>query len=163
MKVYFLFKLKNEDYTCSYIFNEEHSKVFSYSYDEDYIVKSEESNYKKLEDVETAFSRTSKSKKSKDANTLLEKKDFPDIKHALFFLEGNHDDFKAGIQSRKKLPKIITPYEMDFEESDEFENLKDDDLEVEAGEDNLFKEFKDFGDEEDESTDDFDDDDDLYR
>lgn len=163
MKVYFLFKLKNDNYICSYIYNEENSKIFSYSYDEDYIVKTEEPNYKKLEDIEAVFSKTSKSKKAKDANSLLEKKDFPDIKHALFFLEGNHDDFKAGIQARKKLPQIITPYELDFEEDDKFDPIKDDDLEDGIEEEKLLEGFKDLNDDEDDIADNFDDDDDIYR
>lgn len=161
MKVYFLFKLKNEEYICSYIYSEEHAKVFSYSFDEDYIVKTEEPTYKKLEDVETLLSKNSKSKKAKSNNPVLEKKDFADIKQALFFLDGTHDDFKEGIHARKKLPQIITPYEMDFEEDDE---MKDEDLEDGVDEDKMFEDFKGFDEDEEDDLQNFDDDDDdLYR
>ncbi len=163
MIVYFLFKLKNDDYICSYIYNEENSKIFSYSFDEDYIVKSDEPNYKKLEELETALLKKSKSKKAKDTPVILEKKDFPDIKNALFFLEGSLDDFKEGIQARKKLPQIINPYDLDFEEGEEFGSLKEEDLESGVGEESLFEDFKDLPDDEDDAAETFDDDDDLYR
>jgi hypothetical protein len=125
MNIYFLFSTVKDEYICKYIYTNESKKVFSYSYDEGYIVKNEESMLKDLSDVEAKFAAKSKGKKApkKSSGPILIQKEFPDVRQSLFFLNGSLDNFNNGVPSRKRLPEIISPYDMDFESTDDFDDL----------------------------------------
>lgn len=115
MLVLFLFKPKVNAHICSYIYTVENDHVVSYSFDEDYIVKTDENAFKDLQYVEDHYSKIIAGMK-KDSQPVMVKKEFPDIKAALFYLQGTLDDFNESIPARKRLPQIINPYDMDFDD-----------------------------------------------
>lgn len=125
MNIYFLFSNIKNEYICRYIYTKENNKVFSYSYDEGYIVKSEESTYKSLDEIEDTFkSKTSAAKNSKQSNPpKLLQKEFFDVRQSLYYLNGTLENFNEEIPARKRLPEIISPYDMDFEETDSFDDF----------------------------------------
>jgi hypothetical protein len=176
MIVYFLFSPKDDDYICTYIYSSEKNKIISYSYDEEYIVKTDEPKVKSCKDLEDKYSDKGKTKKGKPP--ILLQGNYNDIKEALFYLDGTLENFKQLIKARKKLPPVINPFDIDFdeEEIDEFEDMgpvridkKVDDPdfmdEFNSSDDENDDEYKDdFGDHDDDEYPDKynDDDDDLY-
>jgi hypothetical protein len=142
MKILMLFRSREEEFRCDYIYVAENNKVYSYSFDEDFIVKSEEKTIKDFKHLEELYPEKSKAKKTKISSLapLLMKKEFPDAKSALYFLGGTIEDFKEGIPAHKKLPEIVNPYDFDFdEEKDSFEKIIESDLEID--ETDLLDEF----------------------
>ena len=121
MFAYLLFLKKDNEDICKNIYAEDEGQLFNYTLDEDYIVKAEEVKYKGVKEMEAAFSDKDKTKKGKkkESKSQLIKKEFSDIKEALYFLEGSLEDFKKGIYAHKKLPQIINPYDLDFEGREE--------------------------------------------
>lgn len=168
MTVYLLFSPKEDEHICTYVFTSEKNKIISYSYDEEYIVKEDEPKIKSFSDLEEKYSDKGKNKKNKQA--VLIKREYPDIKDALFYLDGTLEDFNQEIKARKKLPSIINPFDMDFEEDvEDFSTIGkaalDDDIDGNI-EDSDF--MKDFDADEEEDTDNYsdnydEDDDDLYK
>lgn len=159
MTVYLLFSPREEEHICTFIYSKENGKIQSYSFDEEYIVKTEETaikDFKQLEDAYPAKTKPKKGKKPED-NPVLIKKDYPDIKAALYFLEGTLADFQENIPAHKKLPQIINPYDLDLDENE----MKgaDIDFDSEVGEDELFSDLD--PEEDDENPDTYDDD--FYR
>jgi hypothetical protein len=168
MIAFMLFTQKDDDNICNNIYSEEEGELFNYSIDEDYIVKTEETKYKSIRELELALGDKEKSKKGKgkEKKSQLVKKEFHDIKQALYFLGGSLDDFKQGIPAHKKLPQIINPYDMDFEDGEtDLDSVEVDIDEKEFDEDKLFEELKDLQDNEDDKDVDepAEDDDDFYR
>jgi|WetSurMetagenome_2_1015567.scaffolds.fasta_scaffold528823_2 hypothetical protein len=166
MIAFMVFTQKDDENICNNIYSEEDGELFNYFIDEDYIVKTEEPKYKNVKELELAILDKDKSKKgkSKDKKSQLIKKEFHDIRQALYFLGGNLDDFKQGIQAHKKLPQIINPYDMDFEEGDSDLNSIEVDIDdKEFDEDKLFDELKDLQDDEEDKDLDEPDDDDFYK
>ncbi|MGE5458529.1 MAG: hypothetical protein ACM3RX_09260 [Methanococcaceae archaeon] len=160
MKIYFLFSNVDDEFICKYIYTSENNKVISYSYDEEYIVKSEETAIKSLDHLEEVYEAKWKGKKGTRTGQLI-KKDYPDVKPALYYLDGTLEDFKEEIPARKRLPQIINPYDMDFDEgSEDLTTMKDSHLDFDKDFDEdlgLGDEFKD-----DEEPGNYDDDD-FYR
>lgn len=171
MVVYFLFSPKDDEHICSYIYTSEKSKLISYSYDEEYIVKTDEPKIKDFNDLEEKYSNKGKSKKSKQS--ILIKGEYPDVKDALFFLDGTMEDFKQGTKARKKLPPIINPFDLDFDEDTEdfsaMDSMDSINLDKEIDDNEFLDEFKSDDDEYEEYPDDDvdkysdDDEDDLYK
>lgn len=159
MTVYLLFSPREEEHICTFIYTKEDGKIISYSFDEEYIVKTDETaikDFRQLEDAYPAKAKVKKGKKPED-NPVLIKRDFPDVKAALYFLEGTLTDYQENIPAHKKLPQIINPYDLDLDENE----MKATEIEFdsEVDEDEL---FSDLGTEEDDEN--FDNyDDDLYR
>lgn len=116
MNIYFLFNYQEEEYICTYIYSNENNSIVSYSMDEDYIVKTDEPKIKSLKHLEESYSAAKNKKGDKQNPPQLLQKEFPDIKPALYFLEGTIEDFKEGIPARRKLPQIVNPYDLDFED-----------------------------------------------
>lgn len=135
MNIYFLFSSVNDEYICKYIYTKESNKIYSYSYDEGYIVKSEENVYKDLKEIEDKYISKSKKGKSgkKSLPAVVMKKEFSDVRQSLYFLHGNLDDFNNGIPARKRLPEIINPYDMDFEHTDDFDDFGESGFEETTG------------------------------
>lgn len=110
MKFYFIFSKKGEKSTCSAIYSLENGKLFSYSVEEDYIVKSDDAHIKTVEKL---------LEKYKDAKTkVLIEKEYEQPLNALLYLGASIEDFQNQIPARKRLPQIITPYDMDFEDAE---------------------------------------------
>lgn len=169
MVVYFLFSPKDDEHICSYIYTSEKNKLISYSYDEEYIVKTDEPKIKDFKDLEEKYSGKGKNKKSKPS--ILLKGEYPDVRDALFFLDGTLEDFKQGIKARKKLPSIINPFDLDFDEDTEDFSAMDSmdaiDLDKEIDDSEFLNEFKSEDEDEeypDDEEDDYpDDEEDLYK
>lgn len=161
MTVYLLFSPREEEHICTFIYTKENGKIISYSFDEEYIVKTDESTIKDFKQLEDAYPAKAKPKKGKkpENNPVLIKKDYPDVKQALFFLEGTLTDYNENIPAHKKLPQIINPYDLDLDENELKGADMDVDFDSEVDEDELFKDL-DSGDE-DEAFGNYDDD--YYR
>lgn len=166
MVAYFLFSPKDDDYICTYIYSSEKNKIISYSYDEEYIVKTDEPKVKNFKDLEEKYSDKGKSKKGKPP--ILLQGNYNDIKEALFYLDGTLENYKQQIKARKKLPPVINPFDIDFdeEEMDDFSGMGPVELEKEVDDPDFMDEFK--NDDEDENDEEYpdkykeDDEDDLY-
>jgi hypothetical protein len=166
MIVYLLFTQKDEEHICNFIYSEADGELNSYSLDEDYIVKAVETKYRSAKELDAAFHDKNKSSKakSKDKKSQLIKKEYPDIKQALYFLGGNLEDFKQGIPAHKKLPQIVNPYDMDFEgEAENLSPVEDIIDDEEFNEDKLLDELKDFQEDEDDKNYEDLNDDDFYK
>ncbi|MCX6149495.1 MAG: hypothetical protein NTX22_03105 [Ignavibacteriales bacterium] len=164
MTAYLLFTSKNDELMCNYIFAEEEIKLFSFSLEEEFIVKAEETKYKTVKELEASYSAKSKTAKSKKQRSVIVRKEYQDIRQALYFLGSSMDDFKEGIPAHKKLPQIVNPYDMDFEEvDDDFDPIKSNLNDEEFNEDKLLDGLKDFQDDDEEKNFDDLDDDEYFR
>lgn len=169
MKALFLFSQIKKEQKCKYIYAEEEGTVYNYSLDEDLIVKTEETNYLTLEEIQKDFAQKTKTK-----NILLEQ-EFPNVKRALGFLGATKSDFDEGIPAFKKLPEIVAPYETEFDKTDDvtynedkddnlaenFTDVSEEELETEIEEVDFFEDDFNIDDSEDD-FDDFEYDDDKY-
>jgi len=151
MFAYMLFLKRDDEDICKNIYAEDEDQLFNYTLDEDYIVKSEENKYKNIKELEEAYHDKSKSQKGKkkEGKSKLIKKEYSDIKQALFFLGGTLEDFKQGIHAHKKLPQVINPYDMDFEGKEE-DFTPGDDVGDEFNEEKLLDDLKKFQDDDDD-------------
>jgi len=161
MTVYLLFSPREEEHICTFIYTKEDGKIISFSFDEEYIVKTDETAIKDFKQLEEAYPAKAKPKKGKkpEDNPVLIKKDYPDVRQALFFLEGTLADFQENIPAHKKLPQIINPYDLDLDENEMQTADLDVDFDKEVDEDELFN--NDLDPEDDENFGTFDDD--YYR
>jgi hypothetical protein len=100
---------------CTQIYSYESGEVFSYSMDEDIIVKNEEPSFDSLEDLILKFAEKSLRTKS------LDEKDFVSVNAALRYLNSTQTDFNAEIPHYKRLPEIVNPYDMEFGEDDGYD------------------------------------------
>ncbi len=135
METYLLFSPKANSHILTYVYVKENGKIVSYSFDEDYIVKMDEPQIKSVKDLETKFSKG----ESENSPKLI-KKEFIDLHESLFFLNGTLENFENGEKYYKKLPQIINPYDLDFDDDEIIEvsspgknvniddNFDDDDL-----------------------------------
>ncbi|MEI7812378.1 MAG: hypothetical protein WCJ01_08125 [Ignavibacteria bacterium] len=119
MKIYFLFSNVKNEYICKYIYTNEDKKIYSYSFDEGYIVKNEEPLIKSLKQLKEDFDAKLKTPAKSVNPMVLEHKEFSDVKESLYFLNGSLNNFKYDISARKRLPEIISPYDFDFDEEEE--------------------------------------------
>lgn len=158
MNIYFVFTPEYEEMICTYIYSSEGGKIISYSIDEDYIVKNEEPAIKSLRQIEDMYAAKQKNVKKGSEAPVLMKKEFGNINDALFFLEGTLDDFNNDVPARKKLPQIINPYDLDFDEEKDSAY----DFQGEMEDDDLFEDDE-FGGDDEADDKSFDDDDDYYR
>ncbi|MGE5496675.1 MAG: hypothetical protein ACM3Q2_01280, partial [Syntrophothermus sp.] len=113
-------------------------------------------------------------------------KEYPEARPSLYFLNGSLENFNNGIPARKRLPEVINPYDLDFDESDNLDGIEDgfgedtgalgkddyeDSFDDDAGfdedmdDEDAYKENIDSFDDDLDQEDDFDDDDedDFYR
>jgi hypothetical protein len=169
MKALFLFTQVKKEQKCKYIYAEEDGVVYNYSLDEDLIVKSEEQEFENLEEIKKEFA-----KKAKTKNLLVEE-EFAGVKKALGFLGASKEDFDQGVPAFKKLPEIVSPYETEFDKSEDltynensddslagsFSDVSEDELESEIEEVDFFEDDFNIDDNEDD-FDDFEYDDDKY-
>ena len=166
MFAYLLFLKKDDEEICENIYAEEEGQLFNYSFEEDYIVKTEEVKYKNVKELEailTGKGKTSTKGKKKESKSKLIKNECQDIKQALYFLSGSLDDFKQGIHAHKKLPQIVNPYDLDFDgREDDFTPGKEE-IEDEFNEEKLLNDLKSFqNDDDDDKIYDDPNDDDFY-
>lgn len=164
MLCYFLFRPKVNDYFCSYIYVQEAGKIVSYSFDDEYIVKSDEKTIKSFGQLEEYIADKNRKSKTENQPLKLVQKEFPDVKAALYYLEGSLEDFNESVPARKRLPEIINPYDMDFDDTaDSADSFRDSSFKYDkdlANDDDVFGELND-----DDGYNEYpdDDDDDYYK
>lgn len=162
MKLYFLFTPKKEKYNCNYIYAMEDELLYGFFVEEDYIVKTDDLEITTIDELQKLHKKKIDHLKKNSPDALLPlliEKEFNSINEGLKFLGSGKEDFDEGKPKYKKLPKVITPYDIDFDEDEEVtydRKLRDED-------DDYIKEKEPDEDFDNSIDDNFDLDDDLFE
>ncbi len=122
MKLYFLFTPRKEKYNCTYIYGMEDEQLYGFFIEEDYIVKTDDLEITTIDELEKLHrKRIEHIKKNSPSGLipLLIEKEFESLNAGLKFLGSSKEDFESGKPKHKKLPKVISPYDIDFDEDEE--------------------------------------------
>jgi len=122
MKLYFLFTPKKEKYNCNYIYAMEDELLYGFFVEEDYIVKTDDLEISTIDELHNLHKKRIEHLKKNSPDTFLPiliEKEFNSINEGLKFLGSGKEDFDQGKPKYKKLPKVITPYDIDFDEDEE--------------------------------------------